>query len=88
MAALNFVATVTVTAGATVGLFAGSSQTPTAGSFYLRGVPSGVVACNSGGTGANMPLKNGSWPTGGAEFYVKNTSSATATISLVFASTA
>lgn len=88
MAALNFVASVSVAANAITGLFAGSSQTATAGTFYIREVPSGLVACNSGGTGATMPIEDGRYPTGGAEFYVQNTTAATANLAVMFASTA
>lgn len=93
MAALNFVASLTVAAGATVEVFTAASpaQTATAGQLTFSGVSAtyaGIVqVTSSAGTGSQFPISDGSYLTGGVAFYVKNTSAVSATFVVRFAST-
>lgn len=82
MSSLNYVGSLTIAAGATVGVFTGTSQTAAAANLTLANVPDngGLVQVNSSaGTGASIPLQNGTIQVGGAEVYLKNTTSASIT---------
>jgi hypothetical protein len=86
---LNYVGSLTIAAGATEGIFAGTSQTATPAKITLFGLPDagGVVQSeSSAGTGAQVPVGNGTFEVGGAEVYLTNTTAASLTFEVRIAS--
>jgi hypothetical protein len=89
MAATNYVGSVTLAASTTVGLFATTSITATAGVFEIfGGGASGLVQVPSSSVSTpTYPVTGGPFAAGGAELYIRNTTASSITFSVRFAST-